>query len=604
MVIAEAFLAYPERFDEVYVFTTGHDNVHDLIRPVCDFFSGDYPGVRFSVTATRGINLPGVDEPHAVFEEAMFQWYLSHSQEKDVFACISGGTKTMPATLHQAARFFGAEDIFHVIVDASRESNPGNIEAVESLILASKIKIVSLGTEPGWKHISMGISPLQFSECTRDEFNAVLRWKEKPLKTMVRDHMHAVMHRVKDHATKSDAEELPFSFLRLLSQGSLNWLQDPLNPETDLDWLRMLPKAELHCHFGGFATGGEILDRVRYAAVDQENLKAKRDISLPPGWPLPLEPILLDQYMRLGDNNGSALLKDPGCLDEQVKLLYQHLLGENILYAEIRCSPDNYATAKRGGLEVLQQIQRSFQSEMNLHISSSNRYCHVNLLVIATRRNSGDLSSISRHLALAIASSAAAGVDSVNACRVVGVDLAGYERPETRAGYFMHDFDAIHRCGLSVTAHAGENDDAEGIWQAVFRLNARRLGHALSLGQAPDLLRTVVERRIGVEMCPYANYQVHGYSPMPGCSEIYPLTEYLKEGVMVSVNTDNIGISGASLTENYLLLARMNPGITRMEILTLIRNSLELSFAPVEHKKRLVPIFDERIFQVCLKYGI
>jgi adenosine deaminase len=308
--------------------------------------------------------------------------------------------------------------------------------------------------------------------------------------------------------------------------------------------------------------------------------------------------------MRLGDNSGSAILKDPGCMDEQVKQLYQHLLEENVLYSEIRCSPDNYATARSGGLEVLQQIQRGFQTEMERHLSDGkNGYCHVNLLVIATRRNSGDLSSISRHLALAIASSGVSGIDSVNACRVVGVDLAGYERPETRAGYFMHDFEAVHRCGLSVTAHAGENDDAEGIWQAVFRLNARRLGHALSLGQAPDLLRSVVERRIGIEMCPYANYQVHGYSPMPGCTEIYPLSQYLREGALVTVNTDNIGISGASLSENYLLLARMNPGITRMEILTLIRNGIELSFAPVEHRKRLVSLFDEKVFQVCLEYG-
>jgi adenosine deaminase len=63
----------------------------------------------------------------------------------------------------------------------------------------------------------------------------------------------------------------------------------------------------------------------------------------------------------------------------------------------------------------------------------------------------------------------------------------------------------------TITAHAGENDDAEGIWQAVFKLHARRLGHALHLAQAPDLYRTVVERRIGVEMCPFANYQIRGF---------------------------------------------------------------------------------------------
>ncbi len=54
----------------------------------------------------------------------------------------------------------------------------------------------------------------------------------------------------------------------------------------------------------------------------------------------------------------------------------------------------------------------------------------------------------------------------------------------------------------------GENDDAEGIWQAVFKLNALRLGHALHLGQAPDLLQAVADRAVAIEMCPYANVHI------------------------------------------------------------------------------------------------
>ena len=153
---------------------------------------------------------------------------------------------------------------------------------------------------------------------------------------------------------------------------------------------------------------------------------------------------------------------------------------------------------------------------------------HVNLIIIATRKQEGDLSDISRHLALAI--TAAQHIDEPGRCRVVGVDLAGYEATETRAGYFASDFIAIHRCGVAITAHAGENDDAEGIWQAVFKLHARRLGHALHLGQAPDLYRTVIERRIGLEMCPFANYQIRGFFPMPNRAG-YPLLDYLRKGV-------------------------------------------------------------------------
>ena len=141
----------------------------------------------------------------------------------------------------------------------------------------------------------------------------------------------------------------------------------------------------------------------------------------------------------------------------------------------------------------------------------------------------------------------------------------------------------MHRCGLALTVHAGENDDAEGIWRAVFDLNARRLGHALSLAESPELLRSVTDRGIGIEMCPYANLQIRGYpldtaaaaaAPRRG----YPLLEYLDAGARVTVNTDNIGISSATLTENLLLAARLAPGLTRLGLLRLQRHATEAAF--------------------------
>lgn len=90
----------------------------------------------------------------------------------------------------------------------------------------------------------------------------------------------------------------------------------------------------------------------------------------------------------------------------------------------------------------------------------------MNLIIIGTRQASGDCrAGIARHLALAV--TAAEHWRDGSGCRVVGVDLAGYEVPETRAHYFREEFTAVHRCGLALTVHAGENDDAEGIWPAV-----------------------------------------------------------------------------------------------------------------------------------------
>lgn len=273
-------------------------------------------------------------------------------------------------------------------------------------------------------------------------------------------------------------------------------MRQPIDIASDAAWIAALPKVELHCHLGGFATHGELLAEVRNAAEEPSALPPLHEPSPPVEWPRPANPIELTAYMKLGDANGSLLLKDAGCLKRQCDLLHQHLLEQKIRYAEVRCSPGNYTSQARSPWTVLEEIKSAFDRCMTVSPG-----CHVNLVIIATRREKGDYrAAISRHLALAV--SAAEHWTGESECRVVGVDLAGYEDVTTRAHYFREEFTAIHRCGLALTVHAGENDDAEGIWRAVFDLNARRLGHALHLVDSPELMRSVADRGVCVHPHP------------------------------------------------------------------------------------------------------
>jgi len=283
-------------------------------------------------------------------------------------------------------------------------------------------------------------------------------------------------------------------------------------------------------------------------------------------------------------------------LVSQCELLYDHFMDQNIRYAEVRCSPFNYASDNLTGIEVLNVIRDTFDVKMEKEKHKNGRWCHVNLIIIATRKPNEDKISIIKHIGLATA--AAEQSKTRGRCKVVGVDLAGYEHKETRASYFEQDFEPIHRAGVAITIHAGENDEAEGIWQAVFKLNTRRIGHGLRLYQSKELQRSVVDRKIGVEMCPYANYQIVGFSPMKNHETEYPLLKYLNAGVQACINTDNIGISNASLTDNFLLLPKLLPSITRMQVLRLIRNGLEQSFIDNSFRNALIRIFNEDIFKL------
>lgn len=597
-IVPEAFLLPGAEFAAVHVLTTERPDV-SLVRT---FFQQHAPAVELTITRVADFVDFTSEEDHFRFEEVMYRWFLDSRTKPDQrFVCVSGGFKTMSAAMQRAAAVLGATEVFHVLADDcysgadGRPRQPATIEEILQAKSDGHLHWIRLGPESGWPQLHSADATQYPLRITRQE--GCVRWATAPDQRF-REHLREIVQRSQRIAGAWDRlPELPFAELATWSERELSWLHEPLDPDANQDqrWVAALPKVELHCHLGGFATHGDLLRQVRAAAEHPGKLPPLNEPPLPEDWPLPARPVALSDYMKLGDATGSALLKDPGCLKKQCELLYRHFLEQNVLYAEVRCSPANYATAERSPWHVLSDIRRAFQHCMDESRPAPDQppRCHVNLILIATRRQHGDYrAAISRHLALAV--TAAEHWTDADECRVVGVDLAGYEDVHTRAHYFREEFTAVHRCGLAVTVHAGENDDAEGIWRAVFDLNARRLGHALSLAESRELLRSVADRGIGLELCPYANYQIKGFPLEPGDlsdpsnpSDHYPLLDYLRAGARVTVNTDNIGISAASLTDNLLLAARLCPGLTRLDILQLQRNAIESAFLSATDRLRL-----------------
>ncbi|MCX8156286.1 MAG: hypothetical protein N3J91_07565 [Verrucomicrobiae bacterium] len=589
-IVPEAYLVHGTKFASVRVITTKNTGV-ELIT---SFFAQCAPGVALEISRVAGFDGLTDAEDHFLFEEVLYRWIL-HAQvpPPERYVCLAGGFKTMSAAMQKAAAVLGAQDVFHVIADDRNGPLPETLEQIQEAVQKKRIYCISLGPEGGWP---------QFRQFRPEDYPLIVarqagqeRWLEVGDKRF-RTHLREIVERSHNIANAWDnLPQLPFARLATWPREALGWLGQPLDPEHDAAWIGKLPKVELHCHLGGFATGGELLQEVRKRAENGRQLPALKALKLPRGWPLPPDTIPLVKYMKLGNNSGTQLLKDSGCLRAQCELLYQHLRSQNILYAEIRCSPANYAASGCSPWQVLCAIRQTFQDCMEQWPG-----CHVNLILIATRRQGGDFrAAISRHLALAI--TAAEHWRAEDQCRVVGVDLAGYEAADTRAHYFREEFIGIHRCGLAITVHAGENDEAEGIWRAVFDLNARRLGHALHLTESPELMRSVAARGIGIEMCPYANYQIHPYQ-IPGLRgqgnqrrETYPLRKYLEQGIRVTVNTDNPGISAADLTQNLLLAGRLCPELTRLDILKLQRHALEAAFISPGQRQELARKFEEEL---------
>ncbi len=590
-IVPEAFFFPNGNFQAVHVLTTEKPDV----KLIQDFFRIHAPDVELTIARVDGFQDFTSEEDHFHFEEVLYRWILHwRVPVEHRFVCLTGGFKTMSAAMQKAAAVLGAREVFHVLADpcCARNGRAGPPETIEEILQAhtqGHLRFIRLGPESGWPQLAQ-MDPDRYPLVeTRKEGKIV--WVQA-LTHEFRTHLREIVERSHRIAGAWDEiSDLPFPILATWSRQQLDWLNQPLNPDRDRRWVAKLPKIELHCHLGGFATHGELLEQVRMAAQEPSRLPRIEAPTFPPDWPLPAQPIALTEYQKLGDANGTTLLKDPGCLRKQCELLYQHFLDQNIVYAEVRCSPANYADPKRkrSPWDVLCDIRNHFQQLMDAEKSAGRTGCHVNLILIGTRKERGDYrASIARHLSLAVVASE--HWTEEGSCRVVGVDLAGYEDPSTRPHYFRDEFTAVLRCGLAITVHAGENDDAEAIWRAVFDLNARRIGHALSLAQSDELIRSVADRGIAVEMCPYANYQLKGFALDSADSTSrspYPLLDYLEKGVRVTVNTDNIGISAATLTDNLLFTARLCPRIRRLDLLHLQRHALDAAFCPPSVRRDL-----------------
>lgn len=597
-VVPEAFHLLPPGpagFTAVHVLTSDSPATTDPAQHVRDYFARRHPGVTLTVSHVAGFADLQDAGDHFRFEEVLFRWILDRAPDPaGRYVCLAGGFKTMSAAMQRAAGFFGAAEVFHVL--ASPAVNTPDL--VDQAAASGALAFVRLGPESGWPQLQ-ALSARDFP--LRHEPNHRLRAPGAELGHRLAHLLDAQRHLATHFG---DLATLPFPILATRAPTQLDWLRLPFSPGAagHQAWLHHLPKIELHCHLGGFATHGPALAAIRAAATNPSALPPLRDCTPPFGWPTPAAPCGLEPYRHLGDNNGSALLRDPGCLRAQCRALHQHFVAQNILYAEVRCSPANYATADRSPWQVLSEIKAAFDACMHASATGATAAtppCHVNLLLIGTRQTGGDFrAGISRHLALAI--SAGEHWTDEASCRVVGVDLAGFEDPTTRAHYFREEFTGVHRCGLALTVHAGENDAAEGVWRAVFDLNARRLGHALALRESPELLRTVAARGVAVEMCPCANLQIKGF-PLDDAvarapaSDRYPLLAYLRAGVRVTVNTDNIGISAASLADNLLLAARLCPGLTPLDLLQLQRHALDAAFVSPARRQALLAQISVRL---------
>ncbi|MCU1346629.1 MAG: add [Acidimicrobiia bacterium] len=155
---------------------------------------------------------------------------------------------------------------------------------------------------------------------------------------------------------------------------------------------------------------------------------------------------------------------------------------------------------------------------------------------------------------------------------IIAVGLDSDERGNPPAK-FAAVFARARSEGYMLTMHCDIDQvgSLEHIRQAVEEIGVDRIDHGTNIVESAALVEVVKQRGIGLTCCPVSNSFVT--SDMKA-TEIVAL---MRDGVLVTVNSDDPAYFGGYVSENYEALA-VRAGLTASEVLRLARNSFQAAW--------------------------
>jgi len=162
----------------------------------------------------------------------------------------------------------------------------------------------------------------------------------------------------------------------------------------------------------------------------------------------------------------------------------------------------------------------------------------------------------------------------------VGLDSAEVGNPPE---WFSDAYALARAAGLHAVAHAGEEGPPRYITGALDTLHAERIDHGVRCEEDPALVDRLVSGRVPLTMCPLSNVKLRVFDRL----EDHNLKRLLGRGVVVTINSDDPAYFGGYVLDNYAATAEALD-LSRDDLVTLARNSIEATFLPDDHKQALL----------------
>ena len=290
---------------------------------------------------------------------------------------------------------------------------------------------------------------------------------------------------------------------------------------------------DLHFHLDGSITV-EIAKKL--AELQNINLDVKNDLELES------KLSVQENCQSLNDFLGCfplplSLLQTKEGLTESIKLTAENISSQGVIYAEIRFAPQLH---KEKGMSQEDAVKAALKGLQR--IKDNKIPIKVNLILCFMRGND---TKAENEETLRLAKKYL-----VEDGGVVAVDLAGAEAIFPTSDY-KSLFTKAKKYGIPFTIHAGEADGPESVRTAI-EFGAKRIGHGTRAYKDKSVVELIKEKGIFLEMCPTSNKQTHAIESI----KEFPFMDYLKQGIKVTLNTDDMGIEGTTLQKEFELMER------------------------------------------------
>ena len=326
-----------------------------------------------------------------------------------------------------------------------------------------------------------------------------------------------------------------------------------------VDFIRGLPKAELHLHIEGSLEPEQMFEFARRNRID---LPFKSVEAVRAAYAFSNLQDFLDIYYQ-----GAGVLQTEEDFRDLALAYFRRVAADGAVHAEVFFDPQThtdrgipFAVAAEGLLAGMAQAQAE------LGITSK--------LILSYLRH------LSEEAAFETLKQAEPYLD-----RMVGVGLDSSElgHPPSK---FAKVFKASRERGLKLSAHAGEEGPPEYVWEALDGLAVDRIDHGNRSLEDPALVKRLVAERMTLTVCPLSNLKLCVVDDLRN----HPLKRMLDLGLKATINSDAPAYFGGYLAQNWIETTQALD-LTRDQLATLARNSFTGSFlAPDEIEARVAQV--------------